>query len=218
VFRTKLGVLLWFALGTALALSAATPVGFAQQAEGAGAKSNGPQAARPDAAGSLAAPQSLPDPKLSDFAWLEGRWRGDWGPRVAEQVWTAPQAGMMLGDFRLIENDKVLVLEFFTLVENPGGIKFYFRHFTPELVPWEKSAATELKLANAEAKKFEFENPLNGMPKRAIFTRIDADTFTARSELVPESGDPQVIEITYHRQPLAVVAPNSGAGVHPKKK
>jgi hypothetical protein len=56
------------------------------------------------------------------------------------------------------------------------------------------------------------------MPKRAIFTRIDADTFTARSELVPESGDPQVIEITYHRQPLAVVAPNSGAGVHPKKK
>ncbi len=51
----------------------------------------------------------------------------------------APKAGMMLGDFRVIENDKVLVIELFTLVEKPGGINFYFRHFTPELVPWEKS-------------------------------------------------------------------------------
>ena len=50
VFRTKLGVLMWFAVGIALALSVATPVGFAQQAEGAGAKSNGAQAAGPDAA------------------------------------------------------------------------------------------------------------------------------------------------------------------------
>jgi len=218
VFRTKLGVLMWFAVGAALALSASLPAGSAQQAEGAGSKSNGAQVAGPDAAASPAAPQTAPDPKLSDLAWLEGRWRGDWGSRVAEQVWTAPQAGMMLGDFRLIENDKVLVLEFFTLVEKPGGIKFYFRHFTPELVPWEKSGATELQLASAEPKKFEFENSANGKPKRAIFTRIDADTFSARSEIIPESGDPQVIEITYHRQPLAVVAPNSGAGAHPKKK
>ena len=63
------------------------------------------------------------------------------------------KAGMMLGDFRLIENDKVLVIELFTLVEKPGGINFYFRHFTPELVPWEKSDATVLQLASAEREK-----------------------------------------------------------------
>jgi Domain of unknown function (DUF6265) len=218
VYRFRLGVLLSFAVGAALALFASSPTGFAQQSKRAASQTNGAQTAPPDAAASQTPLQSLPDPKLSDFAWLEGRWRGDWGPRVAEQVWTAPQAGMMLGDFRLIENDKVLVLEFFSLVENPSGIKFYFRHFTPELVPWEKSVATQLNLASAEAKKFEFENPASGMPKRAIFTRIDADTYTARSELVPESGEPQVIEITYHRQPLAAVVPNSAAGAHPKKK
>ena len=154
MFRTQFGVLLSFAVGTALVLSVATPVGFAQQAEGAGAKSNGAQAAG-TRCGCVAgcSANGLRIPSFRTFAWLEGRWRGDWGPRIAEQVWTAPQAGMMLGDFRLIENDKVLVLEFFTLVENPGGIKFYFRHFTPELVPWEKSAATELTACQRRSEK-----------------------------------------------------------------
>ncbi len=169
-------------------------------------------------AASAIPPQSEPGPKLANFSWLEGRWRGDWGPRIAEQVWMAPKADMMLGDFRLIENDKVLVIEFFSLVEKKGGVNFYFRHFTPELVPWEKSDATLLKLSAAEPKKFEFENPANGKPKRVVFSKIDADTYTWRSEIIPETGDPQIVEITYHRQPLAAIAPNSSTAAHPKKK
>jgi hypothetical protein len=216
--RIRIGVLFLFVFGAAFAFSASSPATSAQQSAAAGSPAQAASSAGPDAAATPTPPQSLPSPKLLDFAWLEGRWRADWGPRVAEQVWTAPKAGMMLGDFRVIENDKVLVIELFTLVEKSGGISLYVRHFTPELVPWEKSDATLLNLAAAEAKKFAFENPANGRPKRAIFTRIDNDTYTARSEIVPEKGDPQVIEITYHRQPLAAVAPNSGAGAHPKKK
>jgi len=218
VLRIRIGVLLLFVFGAAFAFSASSPANSAQQSAEAGSPSQAASSAGPDAATTSTPPQSLPSPKLSDFAWLEGRWRADWGPRVAEQVWTAPKAGMMLGDFRVTENDKVLVIELFTLVEKPGGINFYIRHFTPELVPWEKSDATLLNLANAEAKKFDFENPANSRPKRAVFTRIDNDTYTARSEIVPEKGDPQIIEITYyHREPLAA-APNSSAGAHPKKK
>ena len=130
----------------------------------------------------------------------------------------APKAGMMLGDFRLIENDKVLVVELFTLLEKNGGIDFYFRHFTPELVPWEKSDATLLKLSTAEPKKFDFENSANAKPKRVIFTKIDADAYTWRSEIIPENGDTQIVEITYHRQPLPAIAPNSSAAAHLKKK
>jgi Domain of unknown function (DUF6265) len=166
----------------------------------------------------MAPPEAVPTPNLAEFSWLEGRWRGDWGPRIAEQVWMAPKAAMMLGDFRLIENDRVLVVELFTLVEKLGGINFYFRHFTPELVPWEKSDATLLKLSTAEPKKIDFENSANGKPKRVIFTKIDADTYTWRSEIIPETGDPQIVEITYHRQPLAAIAPSSSAAAHPKKK
>jgi len=217
VFRIGIGVLFLFALGAALLPFTASPAGSARQSAGAGSQSKTGSTVTSDAAASPTPPQSVPGPTLSDFAWLEGRWRGDWGPRVAEQVWMAPKAGMMLGDFRLIENDKVLVVELFTLVEKKGGINFYFRHFTPELVPWEKSDATLLKLTTAEPKKSEFENPTNGKPKRVGFSKIDADTYTWRSEIIPEIGDPQIVEITYHRQPLAANAPNSAAA-HPKKK
>jgi Domain of unknown function (DUF6265) len=154
---------------------------------------------------------------LADFSWLEGTWRGEWGPRTAEQVWLAPQAGGALGIFRLMENDKTLVIELFTLVENSSGIDFYLRHFTPQLIPWEKSDATLLHLASRSDTKFEFENPANGMPKRTILTRLDADTFVARSEIIPESGEIQVVEITYHRQKPAAENPNAGNAAHRKK-
>jgi hypothetical protein len=159
-------------------------------------------------------PTHASKPTLTDFAWLEGRWRGDWGPRVAEQWWFAPKAGVMTGLFRLVEGDKTLVLELFTLVEKPEGIDFFFRHFTPELVPWEKSGATVLNLASLDANKVDFENAVDGQPKRAILIRVDADTYTARSEIVPETGDPQVIEITYHRQKPTPEKPSAGNGAH----
>lgn len=214
--RTTIRVV--FVFGAALAFFTSSPAIFAQQSAGAGAQPQATSATVPDASAAPTSPSPVLSPKLSDFAWLEGHWRADWGPRIAEQVWTAPKAGMMLGDFRVIENDKVLVVELFTLVEKTGGISFYVRHFTPELVPWEKSDATFLNLATAETKKFDFENPASGRPKRAIFTRIDNDTYTSRSEIIPEKGDLQIVEITYHRQPLAVAAPNSTTGAHPKKK
>jgi hypothetical protein len=194
----------------AIWLLAAQPLATkAQQPTGAGTQS---------ATAATTAPQPTPAPAtttkatLADFAWLEGRWRGDWGPRVAEQAWFAPKAGVMTGLFRLVEGDKTLVLELFTLVEKPDGIDFFFRHFTPELVPWEKSGATVLNLASLDAKRVDFENAVNGLPKHAIMIRVDADTYTARSEIIPETGDPQVIEITYHRQKPIPEKPSAGSG------
>ncbi len=139
-------------------------------------------------------------PTLNDFAWLAGRWQGAWGPRVAQQVWMPPKGGVMLGTFQLVENDTTLVIELFTLVQKPDGIKLYFRHFTPALAPWETSAPTMLNLASSTPKLIEFDNPVDGEPKRAIIRRIDADTYVSRSEIVPEKGDTQIVEITYHRQ------------------
>lgn len=194
----------------ALCLLAALPSpSRAQQPAGVGTQSATATARAPQPS---PAPVTAPKPTLADFAWLEGRWRGDWGPRIAEQAWLAPKAGVMTGLFRLVEGDKTLVLELFTLVEKPEGIAFYFRHFTPELVPWEKFQATDLNLASLDAKEAVFENAVNGQPKRAILIRVDPDTYTARSEIVADTGDPQVIEITYHRQRPAPEKPNAGNG------
>jgi len=180
----------------------------AQQPTGSGthaAAQPAPQAPAQEPAVGAHAP--APKGTLADLAWLEGRWRGDWGTRVAEQVWFAPRAGVMTGLFRLVESDKTLVIELFTLVEKPSGVDFYLRHFTPALVPWEKSDATVLNLATLDAAKVDFENPVNGQPKHAIFVRVDPDTYTARSEIVPETGEPQVVEITYRRQKPAAEKP-----------
>jgi hypothetical protein len=142
-------------------------------------------------------PQAAPN--LGEFAWLAGRWQGTWGPRVAQQVWTSPKAGVMMGTFQLAENDKTLVLELFTVVDGPDGIKFRLRHFTPSLVAWEKPGPTILDLSSADAKSIVFENPVDGQPKRTTITRVDADTYILKSEVVPEKGDSQTTEITYHR-------------------
>jgi hypothetical protein len=191
-------------LAISLMLMGVTPgAAFSQSPTGAGTQS---ALSPPVAAGRATAENGAdlttpaPKPTLAEFAWLAGRWQGSWGPRVAQQVWTAPKAGVMLGTFQLEENDKTLVLELFTVVDEPEGIKFHLRHFTPSLVAWEKPGPTVLDLASADAKSVVFENSVDGQPKRTTITRVDADTYISRSEVVPEKGDPQVTEITYHRQ------------------
>ncbi len=200
-----------------LALLAMVPGAFpAQKRSGAGTSAQAPGSSNSSAAPSQS-PMPAPapagqKPTLADFAWLEGRWQGTWGPRVAEQCWTSPKAGMMLGTFRLVEDEKTLVLELFTLIEKPDTINFYFRHFTPVLVPWEKTDATFLKLVSLDSTKALFENPVDGEPKHSILTRVDADTYISRSEIIPANGDMQVIEITYHRQKTAVTIPPPSGG------
>jgi Domain of unknown function (DUF6265) len=183
-----------------LAFAALSVNAPAQDANGAGTAPAFPQTSASSPAPSPA-PAAAPLPKatLADFAWLAGRWQGVWGPRIAQQVWMPPKSGTMVGTFQLAENDETLVIELFTLVEKPDGISFYFRHFTPTLMPWEKSDPTVLKLTSADPKEFVLENPVNGQPKRAIIRRIDADTYVSRSEIVPDKGDMEIVEITYHR-------------------
>jgi Domain of unknown function (DUF6265) len=162
----------------------------------AGAPATPVQRVTPDSV-SPQAPTSKPT--LTDLSWLAGRWQGTWGARLAQQTWTMPKAGVMLGTFQLAEGDKTLVLELFTLVEDTDGIKLYLRHFTPSLTPWEKPGPTTLTLQSLDAKSIVFVNPVDGEPKQDVITRLDMDTYISRSEVVPEKGDAQVTEITYHR-------------------
>ena len=189
----------------AILFAATAGAALAQNPSGAGA---GTQAALEPPASAAANPaekaaaevgHAPQKPALTDLSWLVGRWQGAWGPRSAQQVWTAPKAGVMMGTFQLEENDKTLVLEVFAVVDSPDGIKIHLRHFTPSLVSWEKTAPTVLELSSVDSKSVVFENHVDGQPKRTTLTRVDPDTYTVRSEIIPEKGDPQVTEITYHR-------------------
>ncbi|MGA8036959.1 MAG: DUF6265 family protein [Candidatus Acidiferrales bacterium] len=190
-------------LGALLASGAAPIPGFAQSGSNANAKAPAEAVAGPLAAtakdGSLAAVSIVAT--VADLAWLEGTWRGEWGPRVAQLVWMAPQAGVMTGAFSLMETDKVLVIELFTIAQTPTGVELNIRHFTPDLMAWEKGDPTRLTLSSFDDKRYEFDNAVDGKPKRSILSRIDADTYISRSEIAPDTGNQQVIEITYHRIP-----------------
>jgi hypothetical protein len=143
---------------------------------------------------------------LTDFAWLDGKWQGSWGPRIAEQIWTEPRAGEVLGLFRVVENDKTLVVEMYSLLKTPEGMEFRLRHFTESLVPWEQSDAAVLKLASFDPKAAVFENSTGGQPKRITLIRIDPENYLSRSEITSASGNPQVTEIRYHKEPWAAAA------------
>jgi hypothetical protein len=154
------------------------------------------------------------EPRLSDFAWLEGKWQGNWGPRLAEQVWMAPRAGEMLGLFRAVENDKTLVVEMYSLLETAEGIELRLRHFTASLAPWEQSSTTVLRLASVDLEKAVFENVLAGQPSRQVLIRVDADNYISRSEITSGNDNQQVTEIRFRKQNSAV----EGASGQKKKK
>ena len=138
-------------------------------------------------------------PDLSQLSWLEGQWTGSWGPRLATISWTAPHAGVILGTLQIVENDQTLVVEFVTISQTATGLEYRLLHFTPGLASWEKSGPAVLELLSMDSKKFVFQNQTDGEPQQIVITRSDPDTFVDRSEILPEEGDPQATEITFHR-------------------
>ena len=138
-------------------------------------------------------------PALEDFSWLAGRWEGQLGPMTAEQQWMAPKNGTMQGFFRLTDTEKTIVIELFTIRESPSGIELYFRHFSPELKPWEEKEAYHLNLTKLENGIFRFDNSVVNQLKDAILTRVDGDTYISHGDITDADGKPKAIEVTYHR-------------------
>lgn len=142
---------------------------------------------------------------LADFAWLAGRWEGKLPfpgsdkPLIAEQQWFAPSNGTTLGMFRLSSDQKTVIIELFTVRETPAGIFFYFRHFSPDLVPQEKDEAYRLKLTKWDAGHFQFDNTVQNQLKDATLTVVDADHYVSHGDITGSDGKPAVIEVTYHR-------------------
>jgi len=142
---------------------------------------------------------------LADFSWLAGRWEGKLGAPssaqqlTAEQEWMAPKNGTMQGFFRLTDNEKTVVIELFTIRETSSGIEFYFRHFSPELKPWEEKEAYHLNLTKSEGGAFRFDNPVVNELKDAILTRVDNDTYISHGDITDTDGKPKAIEVIYHR-------------------
>ncbi|HKV48927.1 MAG TPA: DUF6265 family protein [Candidatus Acidoferrales bacterium] len=142
---------------------------------------------------------SVKPASLADLGWLEGHWTGEWGPRTATQIWTAPRAGVMLGTLQIVENNKTSDVEFFMIRQTARGVEYRVLHFTSSMKPW---APATLFLSSTDSRQFVFKNAADGAPQQIVLTRSNSnpDTYTNEWEIHHQASDSLNWEITFHRQ------------------
>ncbi len=86
---------------------------------------------------------------LDDISFMVGHWKGE-GDFAPEEQWYPPEGGLMPGFFRWPMEDGKQVFELLNFVETEGGITFRFKHFEPDLTPWEKAEANTYKVTKVE--------------------------------------------------------------------
>jgi hypothetical protein len=130
---------------------------------------------------------------LKDMAWLAGHWRGDGMGGLAEEVWSQPAGGAMMGMFRLLRDGKVSFYELITIAETDGSLTMRLKHFHPDMKGWEqKDDVREFRLVRADEKGAWFE----GM----TLLRDGPDRMTAIVAIRSKDGSLSEGKLVYQRQ------------------
>jgi hypothetical protein len=79
-----------------------------------------------------------PAARVADLAWLSGRWVGEGLGGQAEETWSEPLAGAMVGYFRLVKDGKPVFYEIMTLLEDQGSVEMRLKHVNPDMTGWEE--------------------------------------------------------------------------------
>ena len=88
-----------------------------------------------------------PPATIGSVSWIAGHWQGEaWGGQ-AEEIWSEPQGGAMMGSFRHVVDNKVNLYEFMTISEEDGTLVLKIKHFNSDLTGWEsKDESVEFRL------------------------------------------------------------------------
>lgn len=134
----------------------------------------------------LAEGAASPPATLGGMAWLAGSWTGDALGGQVEEIWSPPQAGAMMGMFRLLREGKTVFYELMTLVEENGSLVLRVKHFNPDLTGWEdKGASVDFALVAVDGDRFFFDGltfERRGADAVAIYVVISAKDGTVREE------------------------------------
>ncbi len=82
------------------------------------------------------APAAFADPGLEDLRFLEGHWRGGEG-FVFEEIWSAPEGGVMTGMARGVASGELRFLEYILITDEDGALVMRFKHFNADYSNWE---------------------------------------------------------------------------------
>ncbi|MFZ0821088.1 MAG: DUF6265 family protein [Candidatus Acidiferrales bacterium] len=162
--------------------------------------------------------------KVTDFAFLAGRWTGVAGTATTEEICTEPSHHVMTCMFRSMDAENTTGLEFITLREvaiATGGppmqqrtddagnaakgralttVEERVRFYSPDLAEGQGDNGITLRLASISATEIVFNNAKeNGVVKQVKIIRNGEDEFTSHIDLTGPDGKPGVIEATWKR-------------------
>lgn len=118
--------------------------------------------------------QPTPAPGLGGLAWLAGAWGGETDGVRAEEYWTTPRGGMMLGLHRDVFEDGSAFFEYLRIERTAAGIVY--------LASPRGAKATPFRLVELKGRRAVFENPQHDFPQRIVYWMEDDATLCARIE------------------------------------
>ncbi len=116
---------------------------------------------------------------VDGLAWMTGHWEMRGEARHVEEVWLAPEGGVLLGMGRTVRDGKAVAFEFLR-IEERGGEVFYVA--SPQGAP-----PTDFRLVTAEGTRAVFENPAHDFPQRIEY-RLDGKELVARISALDETA------------------------------
>jgi hypothetical protein len=98
-----------------------------------------------------------PPATLDAVAWLAGHWEGEGLGGHNEELWSPPRAGVMMGMYRLVKQDRPALFEFLMIVEESGTLVLKLKHFNPDFTGWEeKDRTVDFRLVEVEERAVHF--------------------------------------------------------------
>ncbi len=117
--------------------------------------------------------------KIDSMKWLAGHWTGEATGGIAEEIWSPPHGGEMIGMFRLVQDGKPAFYEFMSIAEKEGGLRLRIKHFDANFKGWEAQDKFEEFAFLAEKDGAMYFNKLSFVPNGAdglkIFVADEAD-------------------------------------------
>ena len=113
-------------------------------------------------------------PTVAQVGWMAGCWEQAAGPRLIEEQWMRPRAGLMLGVSRTVVGDSLREYEQVALFQRGAHLVYAA---TPA-----RQAPAEFASTAVSDSAVTFENPAHDFPQRIIYRRRGADSLLARVE------------------------------------
>ena len=145
-------------------------------------------------------PPVSPTLSVAQLDWLTGTWSGEKDGDRIEETWLPPAAGAMIGAFRWLRGESVVVYELLALEPAGDSVVLLLRHYKPGLVAREGEVeALEFRLVEARDGFVLFDLGDPARPTRVGYRRGDGDTLVAVLERTRE-GRTTVEEFVYRRR------------------